>query len=80
MSAKNILSNAFQVDHVEDLGGYSLGLLPFFHIYGMMLLHLSLYQGAAKVVLPRFEPETFLNALSKYKVRYWRCTMLDGLQ
>ncbi|KAF4318007.1 hypothetical protein BBO99_00005455 [Phytophthora kernoviae] len=69
LSAKNILSNALQVDHVEDLGGYSLGLLPFFHIYGMMLLHLSLYQGAAKVILPRFNPETFLNALSIYKIR-----------
>ncbi|KAG7401159.1 hypothetical protein PHYBOEH_002717 [Phytophthora boehmeriae] len=69
LSAKNILSNALQVDHVEDLCGYSLGLLPFFHIYGMMLLHLSLYQGAAKVILPRFDPETFLNALSTYKIR-----------
>ncbi|OWZ02304.1 4-coumarate-CoA ligase [Phytophthora megakarya] len=69
LSAKNMLSNALQVDHVEDLCRYSLGLLPFFHIYGMMLLHLSMYQGAAKVILPRFEPETFLNALSTYKIR-----------
>ncbi|KAL3663631.1 hypothetical protein V7S43_011517 [Phytophthora oleae] len=69
LSARNLLSNALQVDHVEDLCGYSLGLLPFFHIYGMMLLHLSMYQGAAKVILPRFEPETFLNALSTYKIR-----------
>ncbi|KAE9332485.1 putative 4-coumarate--CoA ligase 1 [Phytophthora rubi] len=69
LSAKNILSNAVQVDHVQDLCGCSLGLLPFFHIYGMMMLHLSLYQGAAKVVLPRFDPETFLNALSTYKIR-----------
>ncbi|KAG7386734.1 hypothetical protein PHYPSEUDO_015330 [Phytophthora pseudosyringae] len=69
LSARNMLSNALQVDHVEDLCGYSLGLLPFFHIYGMMLLHLSMYQGAAKVILPRFEPETFLNALSTYKIR-----------
>ncbi|RLN11151.1 hypothetical protein BBJ28_00018720, partial [Nothophytophthora sp. Chile5] len=69
LSARNMLSNALQVDQVEDLAGYSLGLLPFFHIYGMMLLHLSLYQGAAKVILPRFDPETFLNALSVYKIR-----------
>ncbi|RLN71925.1 hypothetical protein BBJ28_00023725 [Nothophytophthora sp. Chile5] len=69
LSARNMLSNALQVDQVEDLAGYSLGLLPFFHIYGMMLLHLSLYQGAAKVILPRFDPETFLNTLSVYKIR-----------
>lgn len=69
LSARNLLSNAMQIDHVEDLGGCSLGLLPFYHIYGMMLLHLSMYQGAANVVLPRFEPETFLNVLSTYKIR-----------
>lgn len=68
LSARNMLSNALQVHHVEDLGGHSLGLLPFFHIYGMMLMHLSLYQGAAKVILPRFEPEIFLSTLEKYKV------------
>jgi len=64
-----MVSNALQVHHVEDLGGHSLGLLPFFHIYGMMLMHLSIYQGAAKVILPRFEPESFLRTLEKYKVR-----------
>ncbi|KAF4040499.1 AMP-binding enzyme C-terminal domain [Phytophthora infestans] len=69
LSARNLLSNALQVDHVQDLNGYSLGLLPFFHIYGMMMMHLSMYQGAAKVILPRFEPESFLNALSTYKIR-----------
>ncbi|CEG37925.1 4coumarate ligase [Plasmopara halstedii] len=68
LSARNILSNAMQVNHVEKMRGYSLGLLPFYHIYGMMQMHLSMYQGAANVVLPRFEPETFLNVLSTYKI------------
>lgn len=63
------MSNALQISHVEDLGDYSLGLMPFYHIYGIMLMHLSMYQGTAKVILPRFEPETFLNALSTYKVK-----------
>ncbi|KAG6611415.1 4-coumarate-CoA ligase [Phytophthora cinnamomi] len=69
LSARNALCNALQINHVENLGGSSLGLMPFFHIYGIMLMHLSIYQGAAKVLLPRFEPETFLNALSTYKIR-----------
>ncbi|RLN46303.1 hypothetical protein BBJ29_003781 [Phytophthora kernoviae] len=69
LSARNILSNALQVDHVEDLHGFSLGLVPFFHIYGIKMMHLSLYQGAAKVILPRFDHDTFLNALSTYKIR-----------
>ncbi|POM79308.1 4-coumarate-CoA ligase [Phytophthora palmivora] len=69
LSARNMLSNTLQISHVENLGGHSLGLMPFFHIYGIMLMHLSIYQSATKVILPRFEPETFLNALSTYKIR-----------
>ncbi|KAG1696546.1 hypothetical protein DVH05_018239 [Phytophthora capsici] len=68
LSARNMLSNVLQINHVENLGGHSLGLMPFFHIYGIMLMHLSIYQGASKVILPRFEPDTFLNALATYKV------------
>uniref|UniRef100_K3X768 AMP-dependent synthetase/ligase domain-containing protein n=1 Tax=Globisporangium ultimum (strain ATCC 200006 / CBS 805.95 / DAOM BR144) TaxID=431595 RepID=K3X768_GLOUD len=69
LSARNILTNTYQVDHVEKLGDHSLGLLPFFHIYGMMMMHLSIVQGTAKVVLPRFEPESLLKTLSTYKIR-----------
>lgn len=69
LSARNMVANMLQVDHMEDLGVHSLGLLPFFHIYGMLLIHLSIYQGTAKVVLPRFDPHTLLKVLAKYKVR-----------
>lgn len=71
LSARNMVANTMQVNHMEDLGGHSLGLLPFFHIYGMLLIHLSIYQGTAKVVLPRFDPHAFLKVLAKYKVRYF---------
>ncbi|TYZ58254.1 hypothetical protein PybrP1_007931, partial [[Pythium] brassicae (nom. inval.)] len=67
LSAHNMMANTLQVNHMEDLGDHSLGLLPFFHIYGMLMIHLSIYQGTTKVILPRFEPHTFLNALSTYK-------------
>ncbi|RLN97900.1 hypothetical protein BBJ28_00011592 [Nothophytophthora sp. Chile5] len=69
LSAKNLLANALQVNHVEPDGEHFLGLVPFFHIYGMMLLHLSIIQSKAVVVLPRFLPNTFLNALATYKIR-----------
>lgn len=69
LSARNLVANTMQVDHVEKLGAHAMGLLPFFHIYGMMIMHLSIYQGSAKVVLPRFEPKSFLNALETYKIR-----------
>jgi 4-coumarate--CoA ligase len=69
LSARNMVANVLQVDSVEDLGPHCLGLLPFFHIYGTMTINLAIYQGKAMVVLPRFKPESFLGALSKYKVR-----------
>jgi len=48
-----------------------LGLLPFFHIYGMVLiLNLVLYKGATLVTMPRFEMEQFLQIVEKYKLTY----------
>ncbi|KAG6610580.1 putative 4-coumarate-CoA ligase [Phytophthora cinnamomi] len=69
LSARNLLANALQVSHVEPEGDNFLGLVPFFHIYGMMLIHLSILQAKSIVILPRFLPDTFLNALSTYKIR-----------
>jgi acyl-CoA synthetase (AMP-forming)/AMP-acid ligase II len=46
-----------------------LGLLPFYHIYGMVcILHSSLYQGATLVTLPRFDLEQFLDTLERHHV------------
>jgi acyl-CoA synthetase (AMP-forming)/AMP-acid ligase II len=45
-----------------------LGLLPFFHIMATMLFHSCVYKGRALVVLPRFEPEIFLQVVEKYKL------------
>ncbi|KAK0050709.1 4-coumarate--CoA ligase 5 [Biomphalaria pfeifferi] len=42
----------------------ALGLLPMFHIYGMVVVQLSVILGGASVVyLPKFVPETFLQCL-----------------
>ncbi|DBA02172.1 TPA: hypothetical protein N0F65_004807, partial [Lagenidium giganteum] len=68
LSGRNLMANTVQVTEIEDLGKTILGLLPFFHIYGLFLLHLGIYQGSTKVVLPRFEPETFLTAMTKHRI------------
>ena len=48
-----------------------LGLLPFFHIYGMVLiLNLGLYKGGTLVTIPRFELEQFLQIAQQYKLSY----------
>lgn len=46
-----------------------IGVLPFFHIYGMVVALLSsLYAGTRLVTLPKFEPELFLSTIEKYKI------------
>ena len=47
----------------------TLAVLPFFHSYGMTTcLHMSVYIAGANVLLPRFEVDSVLQALAKYRV------------
>jgi long-chain acyl-CoA synthetase len=47
----------------------SLGVLPFFHSYGMTAcLHMSVLQGWCNVLIPKPEAKTILDAVQKYKV------------
>ena len=70
----NIVSNMAQC---EGITGFNLvgpddvllGLLPFFHIYGMVvIMNMSLAMGATVVTIPRFDPELFLSLIQKHKV------------
>lgn len=46
-----------------------IGVLPFFHIYGMVLiLNLAIYRGAKLVTVPRFDLEEFLALIQQYRV------------
>jgi acyl-CoA synthetase (AMP-forming)/AMP-acid ligase II len=48
-----------------------LGLLPFYHIYGMVvIMSWALYKGATVVTMPRFDMEQFLTILQKYGITY----------
>jgi acyl-CoA synthetase (AMP-forming)/AMP-acid ligase II len=48
-----------------------IGVLPFFHIYGMVvIMNLSLHVGATVVTMPRFDLEQFLQTLEKYRVTF----------
>jgi len=50
-------------------GDRMIGVLPFFHIYGMVLiLNLAVYRGIPLVTIPRFELEQFLKIVQDYKV------------
>jgi acyl-CoA synthetase (AMP-forming)/AMP-acid ligase II len=48
-----------------------IGVLPFFHIYGMVvIMGGALVSGATIVTLPRFDLETFLRVLQDHRVTY----------
>jgi long-chain acyl-CoA synthetase len=47
----------------------SLGVLPFFHIFGLnVVLGLSLYAGASVVLVERFDPTTALDTIRNHRV------------
>jgi acyl-CoA synthetase (AMP-forming)/AMP-acid ligase II len=55
-------------DHVQE-GDTLLAVLPFFHIYGLVvILSLGLAAGATIVTMPRFEIESYLAALERHRI------------
>lgn len=45
-----------------------LGVLPFFHVYGMTtVMNLSIMYGSKMVLLPKFNPEEVLKTIQKHK-------------
>ena len=70
LTHRNLVANLMQVDALEDddLRAF-VGVLPFFHIYGMVvILNFALMRGATVVTLPRFELEPFLKVLQEWPI------------
>lgn len=79
LSHKNIVSNSVMIN--SDTGNGSISkpaigdnqdvlpcVLPFFHIYGLTCTLLSkLAHGCKIIALPKFTPESYLNALDKHQ-------------
>ena len=73
LTHQNITSNLLQLHHPDifDLtkeGTCLIGVLPFVHLYGMVMLIASLCYGSRIVVLPEFVPDLFLRSLQDHKV------------
>ncbi|KZV70955.1 amp dependent CoA ligase [Peniophora sp. CONT] len=52
-------------------GDSTLACLPFFHIYGLLIvLHYSLFCGMTVVVVPKFEFVKFMDSIMKYKITH----------
>ena len=70
LTHRNLVANLLQTDAVESPDLRALvGVLPFFHIYGMVvILNFGLMRGATVVTLPRFELEPFLKVLQDWPI------------
>ncbi|RKP37597.1 4-coumarate--CoA ligase [Dimargaris cristalligena] len=76
-SHQNIVANLIQVDthqrqeQQSHAGQVLAGVLPFYHIYGLnMLIHLTLVQGSTVVVTRKFDLQTFLAGIQKYRINF----------
>ncbi len=70
LTHRNLVANLLQTEAAErrDLRAL-VGVLPFFHIYGMVvILNLGLMRGATIITLPRFELEPFLQVLQDWPI------------
>ena len=68
---RNVTANLRQSEVVEPVAedDVLLGVLPFFHIYGLtVIMMFSLYRGATVVTLPRFDLEQFLATIQEYRI------------
>lgn len=70
MAAYVDISRSIMGDLVEndDPSDAMMGLIPFFHSFGFMLMFLNLLRGKKMVVLGKFKPKTFLESIEKFKV------------
>lgn len=76
LSHRNIISDVLLINGAVGKwysGGKDkiLGVLPFFHIYGLTgLVHQPLHRGLEVVVMPAFNLEVFLKAIQEHKITF----------
>lgn len=72
--ANVIQSSVFDIPARKEVGVKTqtcLGVLPFSHIYGLSLVaHVAQYRGDQVIVLPRFDINTFLTAIERFKIEF----------
>ena len=74
LTHRNLVTNMCQCEGMESFESFResdivLGVLPFFHIYGMVVvLQLTLAKGGTLITMPRFDMEEFLAAVAKYRI------------
>lgn len=76
LSHRNIVADLLMVEGAvgnwySSADDICLGVLPFFHIYGLTgVVHQSLHRGIELVVMPAFDMETFLRAIQEHRITF----------
>ena len=71
LTHRNLVANISQITAAFEIGDEDtlIGVLPFFHIYGMtVIMNQGLRSGATIVTMPRFDLESFLGLVEKHGV------------
>jgi hypothetical protein len=89
ISHHNVISNVLQIKTFEQRmrdarppetkTEVALALLPLSHIYGLVVIaQASSYRGDACIILPKFELQSYLNAIQTHKIQtlYLVCYLL----
>lgn len=80
ISHQNVIANVLQIKYFEKQirdqrpeharTEVALGLLPLSHIYGLVVIaQASTYRGDGIIILPKFELQSFLNAIQTQKIQ-----------
>jgi acyl-CoA synthetase (AMP-forming)/AMP-acid ligase II len=71
LTHRNLVANLCQCEPVlaADPGDRLVAVLPFYHIYGLVvLMAMAVWRGATLVTVPRFDLEAFLRVLQDHRV------------
>ena len=71
LSHRNLVANILQTDgsnHYAHDRDTTIAFLPFFHIYGLVVISLlGLWSGATIVVMPKFELDAYLDLVERHR-------------
>jgi acyl-CoA synthetase (AMP-forming)/AMP-acid ligase II len=79
ISHRSVIANILQYTVFESVGRkqqkistqVELGLMPMSHIYGLIVVsHCATWRGDEIIVLPKFEFETYLAAIQRFKIEH----------
>jgi acyl-CoA synthetase (AMP-forming)/AMP-acid ligase II len=71
LTHRNLVANICQTENLDETDDHEvlIGVLPFFHSYGMtVIMAASLTRGATIVTMPRFDLEGFCGLIQKHEV------------